>query len=80
VPTRMTLNRKALLDIMRGDSGKLRKLIDDKARRIAAAAGPDYETQGREGRFRYRGTVRSKTPTNVAKSPLLRAVDAGRDV
>lgn len=42
--------------------------------------GKLYESEGYTGKRRYRNTVRSSRPVVVSESPLLRSIDAGRNV
>lgn len=59
--------------------------IDARAARIAAAAGPGYESSPYRGATRHRASVITTTPkamqhekSHRGSSRLLRAIDAGR--
>lgn len=76
--TDIRLNTRSLQKIMRGEEGTIRKDLDERARRVARAAGPGYSAEGWVGRFRYRQNVSSDKIIKVSQSPLLRSVDAAR--
>lgn len=76
--TQVKLNTKTLQQILRGDVGTIRKDLDDRAARVARAAGKNYGAEGWVGRFRYRQNVSSNKVTKVSESPLLAALDAAR--
>lgn len=59
--------------------------VDSRAARIAAAAGPGYESSPYRGATRHRASVITTTPkamqhekSHRGSSRLLRAIDAGR--
>lgn len=80
--TRVDWNMKGFREL-RTDPGVL-KDMQDRAARIAAAAGPGYETDSgiTRGRGRARASVRTGTSEaavdNAQNNTLLRSLDAGR--
>lgn len=76
---RVRLDATALRAILRStDDPRLARDLEARGTRIAQAAGAGHDSDGRAGRRRYRVNVHSEHPVVVARSPLLRSVDAGR--
>lgn len=77
---RVRINNRALAALLKGDEVKTD--LDDRAARIAAAAGEGMETDGEVGRQRYRASVRTADveamKAEAKDRALSRAVDAGR--
>lgn len=74
------INAQGMRDILRSEG--VRKDLDARARRVAAAAGPGMEASSTIGRRRAMAMVRTATPrarNGEAKDRrLTRAIDAGR--
>lgn len=73
---RVDIDDRAVTDLLRG--GEVRGDLERRGRAIVTAAGAGYRSETWRGRRRWRVTVRSADRVIVARSPLVRALSAGR--
>lgn len=77
---RIELNRAAVRDLLRSE--EVAHDLEQRGRRIAAAAGEGHEVQTFRGRNRVRVTVRTATIAaqrrEATARSLTKAIDAGR--
>lgn len=78
--TRIKLNSKAVRDLLR--SADMVADLDERARRIANAAGDGFKSEARAGRSRALASVwtagREAREAEARNRALTRAIDAGR--
>lgn len=77
---RIELNRSAIRDLLQSEEVKVD--LEERARRIASAAGQGFEVNSAIGRTRARAEVRSATVearlAEARERVLTQAIDAGR--
>jgi hypothetical protein len=77
---RIVLNRRGVRELLR--SPEILRDLEQRARRIAAAAGPGHEVDSQVGPNRARASVRTDTIDamlgEATDRDLTRAIDAGR--